>query len=91
MFRPTLQNDHGVRERAIDSLTRRCSAPSSDIRALFAQERARLEAGATVRTYLPVLTAASVRAILRRAGLIRASSDANTRDTKAARGLGTLA
>lgn len=40
-------------------------ATREEVRALFAQELARLEAGATVRSYLPVLAAANVRALLR--------------------------
>jgi len=53
-------------ERAIDSLRGRTGAPLTEVRSLFAQEFSRLELGAKVRSYLAVLTASNVRAMLRR-------------------------
>ncbi len=52
-------------ERAISALTRRTGAPLAQVRALFAEEHARLARGATVRSYLVVLTASRVLAALR--------------------------
>ena len=53
-------------ERAIDSLRDRTGAPLAQVRTLFAQELSRLEPGAKVRSYLAILTASKVRALLRR-------------------------
>ena len=53
-------------ERAITSLRDRAGVPLAEVRGLFAQEFSRLELGAKVRSYLSVLTAANVRAMLRR-------------------------
>jgi hypothetical protein len=54
-------------ERAIDSLRGRTGAPLTEVRSLFAQEFFWLELGAkVVRSYLAVLTASNVRAMLRR-------------------------
>lgn len=58
-------------ERVIRSLSSRTGVPPGAIRTLFARELARLEPGAKVRSYLPALTAASVRALLRSAGTLR--------------------
>ena len=55
-------------ERAICSLSGRTGVPQGAIRILFSKEFARLELGAKVRSYLPALTAANVRAVLRSAG-----------------------
>ncbi|HTD11958.1 MAG TPA: DUF3562 domain-containing protein [Steroidobacteraceae bacterium] len=55
-------------ERAIHSLRDRTGAPLAAVRSLFAQEFSRLEPGAKVRSYLTVLTASKVRAMLRRKG-----------------------
>ena len=55
-------------ERAISSLRDRSGAPLVEVRRLFAQEFSRLELGAKVRSYLSVLTASNVRAMLRRKG-----------------------
>lgn len=55
-------------ERAMSWLCDRTGAPLAEVRTLFAQEFARLELGAKVRSYLAVLTASSVRAVLRRKG-----------------------
>jgi hypothetical protein len=55
-------------ERAISSLCNRTGAPLAEVRSLFAQEFSRLELSATVRSYLAVLTASNVRAMLRRKG-----------------------
>jgi hypothetical protein len=53
-------------ERAMSSLSDRSGAPLAEVRSLFAQEFSRLELGAKVRSYLTVLTASNVRAMLRR-------------------------
>jgi hypothetical protein len=55
-------------ERMIASLQDRTGAPLKVVRGLFAQEFSRLELGAKVRSYLSVLTASKVRAMLRREG-----------------------
>ena len=55
-------------ERAISSLRNRSGAPLAEVRHLFAQELARLELGASVRSHLSILTTPKVRAILRRKG-----------------------
>lgn len=51
-------------ERVVRSLSDRTGVPPTDIRILFLQEFARLQLGAKVRSYLPALTAANVRARL---------------------------
>jgi hypothetical protein len=56
----------GRHERAMNSLSDRTGAPLAEVRNLFAQEFTRLELGAKVRSYLTILTAANVRAMLRR-------------------------
>jgi Protein of unknown function (DUF3562) len=56
-------------ERAVTSLCDRTGAPLAEVRSLFAQEFARLELGAKVRSYLSVLTASNVHAMLRRKGV----------------------
>jgi ribosomal protein L34E len=53
-------------ERAVSLLCDRTGAPLVEVRRLFAQEFSRLELGAKVRSYLGVLTASNVRAMLRR-------------------------
>jgi hypothetical protein len=55
-------------ESVIGSLRERTGAPLAVVRSLFAQEFSRLELGAKVRSYLSVLTASNVRAMLRRKG-----------------------
>jgi hypothetical protein len=55
-------------ERAVSSLCDRTGAPLAEVRSLFAQEFSRLELGAKVRSYLAVLTASNVHAMLRRKG-----------------------
>ena len=55
-------------ERIIGSLRDRTGVPLVVVRSLFTQEFARLELGAKVRSYLSVLTASNVRAMLRRKG-----------------------
>ena len=55
-------------ERAVTSLCDRTGAPLAEVRSLFTQEFSRLELGATVCSYLRVLTASNVRAMLRRTG-----------------------
>ena len=57
-------------ERVIRSLSGRTGVPPGAIRILFSNEFARLELGAKVRSYLPALTAANVRAVLRSAGTV---------------------
>jgi ribosomal protein L34E len=53
-------------ERAVTSLCDRTGAPLAEVQSMFAQEFSRLERGAKVRSYLAVLTASHVRAMLRR-------------------------
>jgi Protein of unknown function (DUF3562) len=53
-------------ERTMSSLCDRTGAPLAEVQRLFAQEFSRLELGASVRSYLAVLTASNVRAMLRR-------------------------
>lgn len=53
-------------ERAMSSLCDRTGAPLAEVQRLFAQEFSRLELGARIRSYLAVLTASNVRAMLRR-------------------------
>jgi hypothetical protein len=55
-------------ERIIASLGDRTGVPLAVVRGLFAREFSRLELGAKVRSYLSVLTASNVRAMLRRKG-----------------------
>lgn len=55
-------------ERAISSLRDRTGTPLVEVRRLFTQEFSRLELGAKVRSYLSVLTASNVHAMLRRKG-----------------------
>jgi hypothetical protein len=55
-------------ERAVTSLCDRSGAPLAEVRSLFAQEYSRLELGAKVRSYLAVLAASKVHAMLRRKG-----------------------
>lgn len=52
-------------ERAISALTHRTGVPVAEVRALFAEEFARLARGATVRSYLITRTASNVLAALR--------------------------
>jgi hypothetical protein len=51
-------------EQAIHSLSGRTGVAPGTIRMLFSQELARLELGAKVRSFLPALAAANVRARL---------------------------
>jgi uncharacterized protein DUF3562 len=57
-------------ERAMTSLCDRTGAPLTEVRNLYAQEFSRLELGAKVRTYLAILTATNVRAMLRSKDLV---------------------
>ena len=57
--------EHDQEERAIGSLCDRTGASRADVRALFAHEFARLAVRATVPSYLRLLTAANVYAMLR--------------------------
>jgi hypothetical protein len=52
-------------ERVIRSLCDRTNAPLAEVQRLFAREFSRLELGARVRSYLAVLAASNVRAMLR--------------------------
>ena len=52
-------------ERAISALTHRTGAPLAEVRTLFAAEVARLERGATVRSYLITRATSNVLATLR--------------------------
>ena len=60
-----VRDEHFGDERVIRSLSGRTGIPPTEIRILFSQEFARLQLGAKVRSYLPALTAANVRARLR--------------------------
>jgi hypothetical protein len=53
-------------ERAMSSVCDRTGAPPAEVRRMFTQEFSRLELGARVRSYLALLTASNVRAMLRR-------------------------
>lgn len=53
-------------ERAMSSLSERTGAPLARVRQLFEQELGRLAPGAKVRSYLTILTASNVGAMLRR-------------------------
>jgi hypothetical protein len=53
-------------EHVISLLRDRTGVPLAVVRSMFAQEFSRLELGAKVRSYLSVLTASNVRAMLRR-------------------------
>jgi Protein of unknown function (DUF3562) len=69
MSSPLERGKEAVRhERAINSLRDRTGAPLGEVRRLFTQEFLRLELGAKVRSYLSILTASNVRAMLRRKG-----------------------
>ena len=61
---PRLEQVTLAHERSVRALSDRTGAPLTHVRALFAYEFARLELRATVRCYLPLLTAANVRAML---------------------------
>jgi hypothetical protein len=52
-------------ERAVAALTHRTGAPLLEVQALFATEFARLERGATVRSYLAIRATSNVFAMLR--------------------------
>ena len=55
-------------ERVIAALVESTARTPDEVRSVFAQEYARLEANAKVRTHLQALAASNVRAIFRRAG-----------------------
>ena len=61
-------NEAARHERAISSLSDGTGASLAKVRVLFTQEFSRLELGAKVRSYLSVLTASSVRAMLPKKG-----------------------
>jgi hypothetical protein len=67
---PIVRNEAFGDERAIRSLSGRTGMSPAEIRTLFSQELARLQLSAKVRSYLPALTAANVRALLRSAGAL---------------------
>jgi len=52
-------------ERSVNALADRTGVPLVEVRALFADEFARLARGATVRSYLALRTASNVLAMLR--------------------------
>lgn len=66
LFEP--DNEAARHERAISALRKHSDVPLAEVRSLFAQEFARLELGAKVRSYLSILTTSNVRAMLRRKG-----------------------
>jgi hypothetical protein len=53
-------------ERAMSRLSDQTGAALPEVRDLYAQEFLRLERGATVRSFLEVLTASNVRSMIRR-------------------------
>jgi hypothetical protein len=53
-------------ERVIGALTDRTGVPVAEVRALYADEFARLARGARIRSYLGVRATANVLAMLRR-------------------------
>ena len=61
------QHDRQPDEREIRSLSDRSGVSPAHVRTLFRHERARLGMGAKVHSYLAVLTASNVRAMLQRA------------------------
>lgn len=65
---PTHSIETARHERAISTIAETGSASLEKIRALFAEEFARLEKGAKVRKYLHALAVANVRTKLREAG-----------------------
>lgn len=69
-----VRDEHFGDEWVIRSLSDRTGVPAGAIRILFSKELARLELGAKVRSYLPALTAANVRSLLRSAGTIAAGA-----------------
>jgi len=56
----------GTHERQIRSLSESSDTPAWKVRALFNAELARLQMGASVGSYLAVLTESNVRGMLRR-------------------------
>lgn len=60
------ETETAKRERAIVALAQSTAHPVEEVRSVFSEEFARLEATAKVRTHLHALTASNVRAILRR-------------------------
>jgi hypothetical protein len=63
-------------EREIRSLSDQVGAAEIEVRTLFVSEFARLKMGATVSSYLAVLTTSSVRGMLRRkAARLAAAAD----------------
>jgi hypothetical protein len=74
-----------ARERAAKAVSAGTGAPLEDVRDLFAREFARLEIGATVRSYLLALTVSSVRAILgkRRKPIAAPSAPARAESSRA--------
>lgn len=65
-FNLTEANEAAQHERGIGALTARTGIPPAEVRALYAQEFARLARGATVRSYLALRTTSNVLAMLRR-------------------------
>jgi hypothetical protein len=59
-------NEVTQHERGIGALNARTGIPLAEVRALYAQEFARLARGATVRSYLALRTTSNVLAMLRR-------------------------
>lgn len=66
MQAPLGQDDRQPDEREIGALSDQSGVAPAQVRALFRQEHARLGMGAKVHSYLAVLTASSVRGMLRR-------------------------
>jgi hypothetical protein len=72
----------GTYERQIRSLSDRSNTPPGKVRALFDTELARLKMGATVGSYLAVLTEANVRGMLRRKTKLAADLAANDKGSR---------
>jgi hypothetical protein len=64
-FRLEPGNEVAQHERVIGALTDLTGAPVAEVRALYADEFARLARGATIRSYLAVRAKSNVLAILR--------------------------
>jgi hypothetical protein len=63
-------------ERAVAALAHRTGVPLAEVRALFAEEFARLGRGAKVRSYLITRTVSNVRAGLRAKKALQSSKPA---------------
>lgn len=76
MRAPLEQEGRQPDEREIQSLSDRSGVSPAQVRTLFRQEHARLGMGAKIHSYLAVLTASSVRGMLRRVAQRREAAQA---------------